>query len=105
MLRRPIETTTSIDENHSEGVVPSQNPIRAENGTILPPCSVKNLNSTMSLYEERETLSVSACARGVYKGWVERWFRIRPPDRNDDAARRVAREKECDPKLRKESCG
>ncbi len=52
--------------------VPSQNSIRAENGKILPPCSVKNLNSTMSLYEDRETLSVSACARGVYKGWVKR---------------------------------
>jgi len=47
-------------------VVPSQNSIRAENGTILSPNRVKNLNSTMSVYEERETLSVSACARGVY---------------------------------------
>jgi hypothetical protein len=46
--------------------VPSQNSIRAENGTILPPYSVKNLNSTMSVYEERKILSVSACARGVH---------------------------------------
>jgi hypothetical protein len=34
--------------------VPRQNSIRSENGTILPPHSVKSLNSTMSVFEERE---------------------------------------------------
>ncbi len=34
--------------------VPRQNSIRSENGTILSPHSVKSLNSTMSVFEERE---------------------------------------------------
>jgi len=46
--------------------VPRQNSIPAENGTNLPPHSVKSLNSTMVVFEERGTLSVSACTRSVY---------------------------------------
>jgi hypothetical protein len=41
---------------------------------------------------------VGTCACYLYIRMAEEIVRIRPPDRNDDGARRVARKKGCDPR-------
>src|SRR5436190_13544620 len=91
--------------------VPRQNSIHAKNNAILPPSQREKSNSSKNCFEEREgslgweRAHATYISCYLYIRMAEKIVRIRPPDRNDDGARRVARKKGCDPQVGNESCG